>query len=82
MKEFGRSIFLGTRFLFHKSRMWIFSKISCFLYGLLCFINWSYQIYVLVNYNNNTIIENLFFCSLIGLVAYDDTVLLKYLYNF
>lgn len=79
---FHVNTFLGTRFIVEKSKIWIFSKICCLLYGMLCFVNWSYQIFVLTNYNNNTIIENLFFCSLIGLVAYDDLVLLKYLYNF
>lgn len=80
--SFYVNTFLGMRFIFDKKKMWIYSKISCLLYGVLCFLNWSYQIYVLINYNNNTILENLFFCSLIGLVAYDDCILLKYLYNF
>ena len=80
--SFHVNTFLGVRFMYKRQKIWLYSKISWFFYGLLCLVNWSYQIYVLLNYNNNTIIENLFFCSLIGLVAYDDLNLLKYLYNF
>lgn len=80
--SFYVNLFLGLRFIYEKKKMLFYSKISCFLYAILCLINWFYQIYVLLNYNNNTLIENIFFCSLIGLVAYDDCVLIKYLYNF
>jgi len=80
--SFYVNTFLGLRFLLPKYKIWFLAKISFILYSTLCFFNWMYQIFVLYSYNNNTIYENLLFCSLIGFVVYDDIILLKYLYNF
>ncbi len=80
--SFYVNTFLGLRFLLPRYKVWFLAKISFILYLSLCFFNWMYQLFVLYYYNTNTLFENFLFCSLIGLVVYDDIVLLKYLYNF
>jgi hypothetical protein len=74
--------FLGLRFLLPKYKIWFLAKISFILYLILCIFNWSYQLLVLYNNITSPIIEIIIFCSLIGLIVYDDIILLNYLYNF
>ena len=80
--SFYVNTFLGLRFLLPKYKIWFLAKISFILYLTLCILNWLYQLFILYNNNMNTSFEIILFCSLIGLVVYDDLILLKYLYNF
>lgn len=74
--------FLGMRFLISRNKLYIYSKLAYFIYGFTCLLNWSYQIYIIYNFYNISYIQTLIFMNLIGMLVYDDIILLKFLKNY
>ena len=83
------NLFLGIRFLIeNKFCIYYLTRGCFFIYLFICFFNWSWQFYYLVNlmiYENYTLLrflENFFYITMLYFWIYDDLVLMKYLKNY
>ena len=71
--------FLAMRVFMQEQWLELLAKTSAYIYMCCCAINWAWQIIILTNLGW---IPSVLYSSLLGLIIFDDIVLIKYLLKY
>ena len=71
--------YLGLRIIYNNKLTKLTCKMALYIYIICCFINWSYQIFIISKWLIKISPGSLLYGGLISLVVYDDIILIKFL---